>query len=61
MMNNIINLYNLKTLAPPSELPAISFGVCISIKSFISKNSLNNWHTPDDSLNIAYLAWVLKS
>lgn len=50
-----------KTLDPPSELPPISLGVWISIKSSFIKNSLNNIHTADYTLKIAYLAGVLKS
>ena len=51
----------MKTLAPPSELPSISLGVWISIKSFYIQNSLNNWQTALYTLKIACLAGVLKS
>jgi len=40
-------------LAPPSEVPPISFGECISTKSRDNKNSLYSWQTPDYNLNIA--------
>jgi hypothetical protein len=56
-----LKYFNLKTLAPPSDDPPINFGVWISIKSLLSRYYLNNLQTPDDNLNIACLAGVLRS
>lgn len=53
--------WRAKTLAPPSELPAISLGVWISTKSLLVRNYLKIWQTPEETLKIACLAVVLRS
>ena len=48
-------------MVPPSDVPPINLGVCISMNPFSIKNSLKSNPIPDYTLNIAYLAGVLKS
>ena len=43
----------MKTSDPPSDAPGIIFGLWISKKSSLSKNSLNNLQTPAYILNTA--------